>query len=102
MEKAFGTLKSAFISTLILRLFNTFKKFVIEINTSNYTLNVILSQKGPDKKFHPIDFYSWKFTPAEINYKIHNKKVLVIIKALKKWHHYLKWAKYRIKVFINY
>ena len=43
MEKAFKTLKSAFISTPVLHLFNPFRKIVIEINTSNYTLKVILS-----------------------------------------------------------
>ena len=58
MEKAFGTLKSAFTSTPVLRLFDPFKKIVIEINASNYALRVILSQKGLNKKFHPIAFYS--------------------------------------------
>ena len=43
MEKAFGILKSAFTSTPILRLFNPFKKIVIEINTSDYALKVIIS-----------------------------------------------------------
>ena len=43
MEKAFGTLKSAFISTPILRLFNPSKKIIIEINASDYALKVILS-----------------------------------------------------------
>ena len=43
MEKTFGTLKSAFIFTPILRLFNPFRKIIIEINTSDYTLGVVLS-----------------------------------------------------------
>ena len=102
MEKAFGILKSAFIFAPILRLFNPFKKIVIEINTSDYALRVILSQKGPNGKFHLIAFYSQKLTPAEINYKIHNKEFLTIIKAFKKWHHYFKGAKYKIKVFTDY
>ena len=42
MEKTFGTLKSAFIFAFILRLFDPFKKIVIEINTSDYILTVIL------------------------------------------------------------
>ena len=58
MEKAFGILKSAFVFTPILRLFNPFRKIVIEINTSDYTLRVILSQKGLNKKFHSVAFYS--------------------------------------------
>ena len=102
MEKAFGTLKSAFVSAPILRLFNPSRKIVIKTNASNYALRAILSQKNPNKKFHPIAFYSQKLTPAEINYKIHNKELLAIIKAFKKWHHYLKGAKYKIKVFTNH
>ena len=43
MEKAFGTLKSVFISAPILHLFNPFKKIVFKINTSDYALRVILS-----------------------------------------------------------
>ena len=42
MEKAFGTLKSAFVFVFILRLFNPFRKIVIEIDTSDYALRVIL------------------------------------------------------------
>ena len=43
MEKAFGILKSAFISAPILRLFNPFRKIIIEINASDYALRVIFS-----------------------------------------------------------
>ena len=102
MEKAFGILKSVFIFTPVLRLFNPSRKIIIKINTSDYALKVILSQKGLDKKFYPVVFYSRKFTPAEMSYKIHNKELLVIIKAFKKWHHYFKGAKYKIEVFTNY
>ena len=58
MKKAFGTLKSAFVFAPILRLFNPFRKNVIEINASNYALRVILFQKGLNGKFHPVAFYS--------------------------------------------
>ena len=102
MEKTFGTLKSVFIFAPVLHLFDPFRKIIIEINAFNYTLGVILSQKGLNGKFHPVAFYSRKFTPAEMNYEIHNKELLVIIKAFKKWYHYFKGAKYKIKVFINH
>ena len=41
MEKAFGILKSAFIFVPLLRLFDPFRKIIIEINTSDYALEVI-------------------------------------------------------------
>ena len=102
MEKTFGILKSGFISALILRLFNPSRKIVIKIYTSDYALRAILSQKSPNEKFYPVAFYSQKLTPVEINYKIHNKKLLVIIKAFKKWHHDFKGAKYKIEVFTDH
>ena len=43
MEKAFGTLKSAFVFAPVLRLFNPFRKIVIEINAFDYALGVVLS-----------------------------------------------------------
>ena len=84
MEKVFGILKSIFIFVPILRLFNPSRKIVIEINASDYALGIILSQKSLNKKFHPVIFYSQKFTPAEINYEIHNKKLFIMIKVFTK------------------
>ena len=37
-----------------------------------------------------------------MNYEIHNKEFLAIIKAFKKWYYYFEGAKYKIKVFIDY
>ncbi len=39
---------------------------------------------------------------TEFNYKIYNKKLLVIIIAFNKWWVYLKGFKYSVKVYINY
>ena len=58
MEKAFGILKSAFIFAPVLYLFDPFRKIIIEINASNYTLGAVFSQKGPNGKFYPVTFYS--------------------------------------------
>ena len=43
MEKAFGILKFVFIFALILYLFDSFRKIIIEINASDYALGVIFS-----------------------------------------------------------
>ena len=42
MEKAFGTLKSVFTSAPVLHLFDPSRKIIIEINTFNYALRVVL------------------------------------------------------------
>ena len=40
--------------------------------------------------------------PAETNYDIYDKELLVIVTALQKWRVYLKGFKYPIKVLTNY
>jgi RNase H-like domain found in reverse transcriptase len=40
--------------------------------------------------------------PIELNYKIYNKKLLVIIKVFRNWRVSLEGSKYPIKVYIDY
>jgi hypothetical protein len=40
--------------------------------------------------------------PAEINYDIHDKKLLAVIITLQKWRVYLEDSKYSVKVFTDY
>ena len=36
-------------------------------------------------KWHPIAYYSRKFSGPEENYDVHDKELLAIIKALEEW-----------------
>ena len=47
-------------------------------------------------------FYSQKFTDSELNYKIHDKELLVIVKAFKQWKSYLKESKNSIQVYTDH
>jgi RNase H-like domain found in reverse transcriptase len=40
--------------------------------------------------------------PVELNYKIYNKELFVIIKVFQNWRVYLEGSKYSIKVYIDY
>jgi hypothetical protein len=40
--------------------------------------------------------------PAEMNYDIHNKKLLAVITAFQEWRVYLKGIKHQVKVFTDY
>jgi hypothetical protein len=55
------------------------KPFFLESDASDSALEVVLSQKGEDKRLHPVAFHSRKFTAAEINYEIHDKELLAIV-----------------------
>jgi len=51
--------------------------------------NTILSTQT-EGDIYPIVFYSWAFQVAELNYNVHNKELLAIVEAFKKWRHYLE------------
>ncbi|MBW0480795.1 hypothetical protein O181_020510 [Austropuccinia psidii MF-1] len=60
----------------------------LETDASNYALGAVLSQASDSGK-HPIAFNSFKCIPAELNYEIHDKELLGIVWALKKWKAFL-------------
>ena len=65
-QAAFEQLKTAFTSAPILRHFNPTLPTMIEADTSDYTLDTIISQRDPiDGILHPITFHSRKFNPIE-------------------------------------
>ena len=59
------------------------KPYILKTDASDYAMRDILKQKI-NKKLHPIIFYFRKFTDAELNYKIYDKKLLTIIATFKK------------------
>ena len=60
----------------------------METDASGHTIRGVLSQEQ-DGKWKPIAFLSRTMQPAEQNYEIYNKELLVIVKALAKWRQYL-------------
>jgi hypothetical protein len=66
-------LKASFTTIPLLIHADPSKPFVLEIDASNFAIGTILSQLGEDNLFHLIGFHSCKFSPAKINYEIHDK-----------------------------
>jgi len=57
--------------------------FHIEANSSDFASGAILSQQLPQKeKWHLVAFYSKSLSLVEWNYKIYDKEMLAIIRAL--------------------
>ena len=82
--KAFNTLKQAVTSALVLVSLQDLDLFRIGANSSNFATRVVLSQQlSNNGGWCPVVFYSKSLSPVEQNYKIHNKKILAIIQALK-------------------
>jgi hypothetical protein len=61
------------------------KKTVFETDASNWAFEGVLSQFGDDGVLRPMAYFSAKYTAAECNYEIYDKKLLAIIKCLKEW-----------------
>ena len=55
-------------------------------------LAAILSIWTDNGEIHPIAFHSCTFTPLELNYDVHDKELLAIFEAFKRWRHYLEGA----------
>ena len=72
-------------------------QLVVETDASDYALTAILSIIINDE-LHPIAFLSHTFTSTEINYDIHDKELLSIFKAFKKWRHYLEGSALPVNV----
>ncbi|MBW0573880.1 hypothetical protein O181_113595 [Austropuccinia psidii MF-1] len=84
----FHQLKEAFTTTPVLSHFNPSLPTIVETDASNDLLGAVLSQVSDSGK-HPIALNSCKNIPAELNYEIHDKELLRIVWALKRWRAFL-------------
>jgi len=101
-ETAFRELKRRFTTAPILAHFDATKPVLIETDASDFAIGAILSQRDTENRLHPIAFHSRKFTPAEINYEIHDKELLAIVDAFKHWRHYCEGATHQVEVYSDH
>lgn len=97
-QRAFDTLKTAFLSAPILGHFDQSRKITVETDASGLVSAGVLSQPDDEGHLHPIAFFSKKHSPAECNYEIYDKELLAIIKALKEWRPLLEGADHPIEI----
>jgi hypothetical protein len=88
-QDAFDSIKQLVTSheclmTIDYDLMDTHKIFVTT-DASNYQSGAVLSFGETWESSRPISFDSMTFKGAELNYLVHEKELLVIIQALKKW-----------------
>ncbi len=75
---------------------------MLKIDISDYIINMCINQSDNKEWLRSIIFYFRKIISAEVNYKIYNKKLLIIIIAFNKWRVYLEEFKYSVEVYMNY
>ena len=58
---------------------------LLETDASDTVVAAVFSQKGLDREWHPVGYFSKTMAPAETNYPIHDKEMLAIVQALQHW-----------------
>ena len=101
IHQAQEALKEMFTKAPILRHFDPDIPAIVETDASDFALGGILSQSH-EKRLHPIAFHSRKFSPAEINYDIHDKELLAIVDCFKKWRRYLEGALHQVQIITDH
>jgi len=64
-------------------MFESGKFITLETNASDEVIKTCINQPDDKKRLHFITYYSCKLTVVELNYKIHDKKLLVIVDSFK-------------------
>ena len=75
---------------------------MIETDILNYAIKLCISQSDNKGHLQLIAFYLRKIIPAELNYKIYNKKLLTIVERFREQRIYLEESKYQIEIYIDY
>ena len=102
-QEAFHTLKVSFTAAPILMHYHLKEPLMIDTDASDLAKGAVLSQyENSDKKWHPVAFYSKKFSPAELNYDIDDKEMIVIVDCFKEWRHMLCGSANRAVVYTDH
>ena len=68
----------------------------ITTDASDRRMGAVLSFEETWEMAHPIVYDSYQLNDAEKNYPTHEKELLAIVKALKKWRSHLVGARFEI------
>jgi len=95
---AFTELKNRLVDAPLLVHFNPQYESMVETDASDGVLGGVLLQLQPSHEWHPVAYYSKTMIPAEINYPIHDKEMLAIVRALEAWRPELEGIPTRIRI----
>ena len=90
------------MTKLVLAALDLDKEFRVEADTSNYTTREVLSIKGSDKLWRPVAFISKSLSNTKRNYEIHDKEMLVVVRYLEAWRHFLEGAIMKFEIWTDH
>jgi len=78
------------------------KEFRVEADTSNYATGEVLLMKYSDNLWRLVAFILKSLSNMERNYKIHDKEMLVAIRCLEMWRHFLEGTIAKFEIWIDH
>jgi len=100
-KNAFHTLKKSLSRTAHLRILNSACEKVLKTDASDFAVGACLYQIK-DEQQRLIAYQSRKLSESEKRYKVHNKELLVIVKALQDWRPYLAGTEKFIQIYTDH
>jgi len=74
----------------------------MEVDTSDYAIEGVLSMECKDGKWRPVAFLSKSLNKTERNYEIHDKEMLAIIRGLENWRHLLEGVCFKFEIWMDH
>ena len=74
----------------------------MEVDTSDYATEGVLSMECKDGKWRPVAFLSKSLNKTERNYEIHDKEMLAIIRGLENWRHLLEGVCFKFEIWMDH
>ena len=75
---------------------------MVKTDASDYVSEGILSQYDENGVLHSIMYFFKKHSPAECNYEIYNKELMIIVHAFEEWRPELKGSLTPVKVITDH
>ena len=74
----------------------------MEVDTSNYATGEVLLVKCSNRIQRPVVFISKSLSNTERNYKIHDKKMLAVVRYLKAWRYFLEGMTTKFEIWTDH
>lgn len=94
--KAFNELKRKLIDSPILAIYDPHAETELHCDASSHGFGAILMQRGVDRNFHPIFYFSKRTTDSESRYHSFELEMLAIVYALRRFRIYLHGLQFKI------
>jgi transposase InsO family protein len=101
-RKAFEELKRRLTEAPVLRHYDYSLETMLETDASDGVIAGVLSQKHPDGNWYPVGYFSKTMAPAELNYEIHDKEMLAIVRSFGHWRPELQGSPHQINVYTDH